>query len=424
MPATGVPVTACAPGSPAHRAGIRPGDLVERIDGHRLEDSLDAYFLASEPSFAIAWRRGTRRRRGVIRRRAGQAHGLAFADPPVRRCANRCPFCFIAQLPPAGTLRDGLDVRDDDYRHSFLHGYYVTLTNLDPRDLDRIIRLGLSPLYVSVHATEPALRARLLGRKSAPILPLLTRLASAGIALHTQIVVIRGWNDGAHLARTVADLARLAPAVKSIAVVPVGLTAHHRRGVPAWTRCSARPALAHLLALGRRYPPGLVQAADEWFVLAGRALPPAAYYAGTAVAEDGVGLLRTLLDGWRRTRLPRRVSPRAFTVLCGTGVARFLRPIIRDLNRIPGCRITLRPVVNRTFGPQVNVTGLLAWRDLLPVARRARGTVVVPDILLDRDRRFLDGVSVAQAERACRRRLRVVTADASGFRSLLGRYTP
>src|SRR5436190_11200030 len=230
--AEGVVVSAVRPRTVGAAAGLAAGDRILTINGRALRDAIDFQFYGAEERLDLTLERQGRRRALALTRRPGADLGLELEAPrpgEIATCANKCVFCFIHQLPRG--MRRSLYVKDDDFRLSFLHGNYITLTDLDEADLARIVEQRLSPLYVSVHATDPALRRRLLGepRRSAEILPRMERLAKAGIRMHAQIVLCPDWNDGAHLARTVGELAPLHPAVATTAVVPVGLTRHRER---------------------------------------------------------------------------------------------------------------------------------------------------------------------------------------------------
>ncbi len=420
IPRPGVRVVDVPRRSPAGRAGLRAGDRILAVDGVPAEDCLDVLFAAADESFAVTFQRRGRARTTLVSRREGEAHGLVLEDPPLRLCANKCPFCYVDQSPPHARFRPGLNVYDDDYRHSFLHGYYVTLTNLAERDIARILAMRLSPLYVSVHATDPALRSRLLGRPKVAILPILERFAAGGIEVHTQVVLVPGVNDGAALERTVADLRALSRTVKTVAVVPVGVTAWKNPAIGSWTPETAAEALVGILRLGRRHPRGFVQAADEWFCLASLDPPPRSYYGGMAVEENGVGMVRRLLDEWAGASLPKRVSPRSALVISGRSPEPFLRRIVNRLNRVEGMDVEYRVAENRTFGPDVTVTGLLAWRDIAPVIKASEKPVVyLPDVMLNAEDRFLDNVTLAAARKKSGRDLRVVSATATGFLEMI-----
>lgn len=425
--AVGVRIERVVAKSAAARAGLCIGDVILAVDGEPVRDCLDVLVLADAPAFTLTMRHdgdssetGNNPFETRIERDWGEFHGLVLEDPPIKQCTNFCPFCFVDQAPPDRRLRRGLEIKDDDYRYSFLYGHYVTLTNLGAADLDRIRRYGLSPLYVSVQATDPVAREKLLGRPKVPILPLLDKLAAIGIELHTQVVLIPGLNDGAVLEQSVNDLWKRYPAVRSVAVVPVGLTSHHHQGIPAWTPTSARAALDALDTLGRRHPAGFVQAADEWFSILDADPPPIEYYGGMAVEENGVGMVRRMLDDWSIMKFPRRVSARSGLVVTGRSPVRWMSRMVGRLNEVKGARFTLTPVTNLTYGPVTTVTGLLAWSDIAAAIEPHRDKDIwIPDVLLTADERFLDDITVEDAAAASGRRIHVVASNAAGLASLL-----
>ena len=321
-------VAAVAPRSPAAAAGLAAGDRIVAINGQSLRDAIDFQFYGGDERLEL-----TVERDGVARSvrltRCGPGLGLELAAPrpgDIATCANKCVFCFIHQLPKG--MRRSLYVKDDDFRLSFLHGNYITLSDLDEAAFDRIIEQRLSPLYISVHATDAELRHALLGRPrhSAEILPRLERLAKAGIRMHAQIVLCPDLNDGEHLARTVRELAPLHPQVATTAIVPVGLTRHRDR-LPALRSLTPDEAQAlvataegwqrrWLAELGSRF----VFLADEIYLLAGLPLPAAAAYEGFPIAEDGIGLVRRFEDGLARALARRRStrSGRTVTIVSGS----------------------------------------------------------------------------------------------------------
>jgi len=413
---SGVGLTHVEAGGLAERIGLRAGDRLLAINGHAVEDQLDVRFYASARRLRIQWRSGESIRETVARLRAGENLGWEIEPFEPRRCTNRCPFCFVFQLPRG--LRRPLYFRDEDYRLSFLYGHYITGTNLSDHDLERIARLRLSPLYISVHATEPKLRARMLGRRALPpISQLFDFFVSHDIQVHAQIVVCPDWNDGPALIQTLNDLRRYYPALRSVAVVPVGLTSH-RAHLPRIRRVTPRYAAGMIdsmkpvmrewrRALGER----VLFLADEWYLRAERKVPD---YRGIAVApqfENGVGMVDEFLRPWRQIerRLPQKLAngktsmlpvktrPRSATVVTGVSAAVFLRPIVARLNSIEGLRVHLVVVRNRLFGPTVTVSGLLSGRDILDalISRRRRDFYLLPtNCLRPGDRVFLDDLSL------------------------------
>ncbi len=312
------------PDSIAAELGVQPGDRLLAVNGQPVGDLLD--YLLEEPRETLSIeieRAGGELWDLEIEHDSDEPLGLGLPHPEPRQCGNNCIFCFVHQLPRG--LRRTLYVKDEDYRFSYLYGAYVTLTNLAEADLERILARRLSPLYVSVHATDNTLRQQLLGKQAPAILPLLRRLVAGGIELHTQVVVCPGINDGDQLARTCQELANLAPGVKSLAIVPVGLTGHRQRlpRLRPQTRQEARELVewvearqVELLArLGTRF----LFAADELYLKAGRPFPELAAYEELAQLENGVGLIprfRAQAEEVLAAATPQRCRPSAWSPGC------------------------------------------------------------------------------------------------------------
>jgi len=423
-----VTVAAVTPRTPAATAGLLGGDRIVAVNGHPLRDVIDFHFHAGDERLELTVERDGVTGTKHLRRR-GPELGLELAPPrpaDIATCANKCVFCFIHQLPKG--MRRTLYVKDDDFRLSFLHGNYITLSDLDEASFERIIEQRLSPLYISVHATDPALRHALLGRPrhSAEILPRLERLAKAGIRMHAQIVLCPDLNDGAHLERTVFELAPLHPHVATTAIVPVGLTRHRERlpSLRSLTPHEARELVATaerwqrrwLAELGSRF----VFLADEIYLLAGIDLPPAAAYEGFSVAEDGIGLVRQFEDGFRRSIARRKHAARAGEVTIVTG--ELFAPRLRALLAAGGfdplaARVTA--VVNDFFGPAIGVAGLLTGRDIqrsLATQPSLGRAVLVPSVALrDADGIFLDDLTPADLARDLGAPVKVVQSTPSAL---------
>ncbi len=414
-------VAAIRPRSPAAAAGLASGDRIVAVNGHRLRDVIDFHFHAGDERLELSVER-----EGVVtlRRldRRGADLGLELAAPrpgDIATCANKCVFCFIHQLPKG--MRKSLYVKDDDFRLSFLHGNYITLSDLDEASFERIIEQRLSPLYISVHATDPELRHALLGRPrhSAEILPRLERLAKAGIRMHAQIVLCPGLNDGPHLERTVFELVPLHPRIVTTAIVPVGLTRYRER-LPALRSLAPAEAWAlvatterwqqrWLAELGSRF----VFLADEIYLLAGLTLPPAAVYEGFPIAEDGIGLVRRFEDGFARAVGRRRASTPggALTIVTGEMFAPRLASLLIHAGFDPAtARVAAVP--NDFFGSAIGVAGLLTGRDIqrhLATQPDLGLVVLVPAVALhDVDGVFLDDVTPADLARDLGVRVKVV----------------
>ena len=361
--------------------GLKPGDRLLKINGHRVRDHLDYRFRIAESSPELELEIDGRREVVAVDKDEESDLGVEFEDFTIRRCANDCVFCFVDQNPPG--LRESLYFRDGDYRLSFLYGNYITMTNMGHRDLERIVEQRLSPLYISVHATEPELRRELfLYSKDNPagggddhLLDKMRYLVDNGIVLHGQVVLCPGLNDGPHLRRTLDDLLLLSPGLRSVAVVPVGLTAHRQglAAIPPVTPELARVFLEEYASLDRtyRHTDGgrFVLLSDEWYLLAGREVPTASYYEGLAIEENGVGQVRAFLDRFQteQEQFPEAVDqPTHFTIATGVlaeGV--FREQVLPRLNTIGNLKVDLQVVGNTLFGDSVTVAGLLAGRDFI-----------------------------------------------------------
>ncbi|MBC7231716.1 MAG: DUF512 domain-containing protein [Chloroflexi bacterium] len=374
------------PGSLAEAAGLRPGDVLLSINGHILRDVIDYRFYSAEEFLELVVERNGAPLTLTVEREYGEDLGLEFIAPTfdgIRRCRNQCDFCFINQMPPG--LRKSLYIKDDDYRYSFLFGNFITLTNLEEQDWARIAEQRLSPLYVSVHATDRKLRARLLGVPVVPdILAQIQRLGDMGIEVHAQIVVVPGLNDGAALERTVQDLAGLYPTICSIGVVPVGITRYHSSGLRPVTSQEAKRIVAQIRAWQYSYRQqrgiALVYAADELYLMAGLRLPSAKAYDGFPQLANGIGLTRQLLDDWRRVKRRGRIqwAHRRTTFACGTLIAPILQAIARELTSLTDADVDVVSVPNQFFGPTVTVSGLLVAADVIEALRgRITGDLIV-----------------------------------------------
>jgi putative radical SAM enzyme (TIGR03279 family) len=419
--ADGVVVAAVHARTPASAAGLVVGDRIVAINGHALRDAIDFQFHAADERLALTVERDGATRALRLTGGAGPVGVELEAPRPgeIATCANKCVFCFIHQLPKG--MRKSLYVKDDDFRLSFLHGNYITLTDLGEAELARIETQRLSPLYVSVHATDPALRWELLGRPraSAEILPRLERLGRAGIRMHAQIVLCPDWNDGAQLERTVHELAPLYPHVATTAIVPVGLTAHRERLPSLRTLTDAEAAAlvetvhgwqrTFAARLGSRF----VFLGDEVYLQAGVALPEADAYEEFLIAEDGIGLVRRFEDGFARAARRLRPGPSArVTVVSGELYAPRLARLLATL---PGTRAAVAAVPNRRFGGSVSVAGLLTGGD---IQRHLAGlsdlgdAVLVPAVAVrDGDGVFLDDVTPSDLARDLRVPVQVIEPD-------------
>ena len=390
----GVVVAAVRTRSVAAGAGLCRADRIVAINGQPVRDAIDFHFHAADARLDVAVERAGAGLTLTLARRPGRDLGVSLEPPrpgDIATCANKCVFCFIHQLPRG--MRRSLYVKDDDFRLSFLHGNYITLTDLGEPELARIVEQRLSPLYVSVHATDPTVRWELLGRPraSAEILPGLRRLAKAGIRIHAQVVLVPDRNDGVHLERTVRELAPLHPEVATLAVVPVGLTRHRER-LPALRTLTTGEAQAlvdtvegwqtgYRETLGSRF----VFLGDEVYLQAGRPVPAADAYEGFPVAEDGVGLVRRFEDGFARAARHARVATRRrITVVTGELYAPRLSTLLGSL-AVRGPRPRVAAIRNELFGGTVSVAGLLTGQDIqrgLAASDDGSDLVLVPAVAL------------------------------------------
>jgi putative radical SAM enzyme (TIGR03279 family) len=395
-----VRVARVAPESIAEEIGIVPGTDLVTINGRAIEDFLDWEFLSADDDIVV----DARQPNGdpviyEISRPEGESLGIALEPPRVRRCANRCEFCFIEGLPKG--LRKNLYIRDDDYRLSFTYGNFATLSNVKERDIARILEYRLSPLYVSVHATNWEARKVLLNNPRVPnIVDQLTRLAEGGIQFHCQMVVVPGLNDGAVLEESLSDLWNLGDAVLSAAVVPVGITqfSHLYTGEPL-SREKSRELLSHVERWSER---GLSERGDTWvfgsdelYLLAGRELPPAEHYGEFAQIENGIGSITSL-----RTRveegleeLPRLEGMR-IGVVTGTAMLSLMPALLHTLSRKTGAQFVLIPMENSLFGPTITTAGLLVGADIRRAleGRNDLDIALIPAETINEDRIFLDDV--------------------------------
>jgi putative radical SAM enzyme (TIGR03279 family) len=351
------------PGSLGDEIDLEPGDRLVAINGHVLRDVIDVQFYGADEVLELLLERNGEPFAVELERDYDEALGLEFAHPTfdvdIRRCANNCAFCFVKQNAPG--MRQSLYVKDDDYRYSFLFGNFVTLTNLTGDDWAR-------------------LRRRFLGRKDTPdVLAQLRRLAALGIEVHAQVVLVPGLNDGEKFAQTVSDLTALyGEPVASVGVVPIGLTKHHRGQCRTYTAEESRAVLDQVepwRVANRRLGCTFVYPSDEWYLVAGREIPSADEYDEFPQVENGVGMVRLLLDeGKTLTRLDQSAA----TLVCGTLIAPVLGRIVAEWNEQFSGNLRLVPVVNRFFGEVTTVSGLLTGQDVIAALQgRDLGEVVL-----------------------------------------------
>ncbi|HEY5974065.1 MAG TPA: DUF512 domain-containing protein [Geobacteraceae bacterium] len=422
---TGLVVETVASGSVAEELEIVPGDALLAINGHELRDIIDYQYYGADGELTLDVLKGDGELWEMeVSLSPEESLGLTFLAPVPSQCGNRCVFCFVHQLPKG--LRAPLYVKDEDYRLSFLYGNYVTLANISADELARIKEQRLSPLYVSVHTTEPQLREQLLGVHGlVPIGQVLTDLASARITMHTQVVLCPGLNDGAALERTVDDLAALRPWVASLAVVPVGLT-RHRRGLPQLAPVTADYAREFIAtwapraaSLNNDTGEPFLFLADEFYLKAGVPFPPLAAYGDLPQLENGVGMIPLFLSEAAEVLAEAApLPPRRVTVVTGESPYAYLADFLVRLSAKTGLQLTPVAVKNRLFGDQVTVTGLVSGADIVAAlaSRQLDDLVLVPDVMLKEGAGvFLDEMTIDQLMAAISTRVVVAEATPAGL---------
>ncbi len=400
--------------------GIRVGDRLLEINGHAVRDCIDVQFYSADATFDCIFQRDQQTIEIRFQRKEDRCLGLDFAPMHFRGCGNKCVFCFVDQNP-AG-LRSSLYFKDEDYRLSFLHGNYVTLTGVTREDLDRITEQRLSPLYISVHAVNYKVRKRLLGLKhNDRLMEKIRFLVDHGIELHGQIVLCPGWNDGEILRETLMELSLLFPNFRSVALVPVGLTCHRkgRESLQGYTSASAKNLIDSMTGVQytfiKEFREPFIYLADEFYLLADRMLPEYSHYGDFWQMENGVGMTRLFIDNFQtlykemEMKLRRSAKIAIVTgVLAEPVLARHVIPKLRKINKL---HVDLIPVHNRFFGESVTVTGLLTAGDILESLRDISDEIVVflPSNCLNTDALFLDDCTMKKFETELNRR--VIVSD-------------
>ena len=409
-------IRSVAPHSPAHRAGLRPGETLTHVNGKPIIDVLDYKFYTYDPRLVLTLAEPSGAVRTVrVRKREGEDLGLEFETylmDRARSCANHCIFCFVDQMPPG--MRPSLYFKDDDARLSFLLGNYLTLTNLSPREVQRIIDLRISPINVSVHTTDRALRAEMLKNlRAGEGIDIMERFAGANITMNCQIVSCPGVNDGPALDKTLSDLANLFPAVNSVSVVPVGVTKYREGLYPlsTYTRDTAAAlvdqveafAAKHLKENGTR----LVWCSDEFYLLAGRELPGEDYFEDFTQLDNGVGMLTLLMKEFGRAldlMEPEELEGTLpFSIATGVSAAPFLAKLVAQAREKCGTiEGKVYPIVNRFFGETITVAGLVTGGDLIDQLRGkdlGQRLLIPASMLRSGENVFLDDVTTSDVER-------------------------
>jgi putative radical SAM enzyme (TIGR03279 family) len=432
-------ITKVIPNTIADEVGFEVGDRIVSINGQHPRDLIDYQFFCADEVLELE-----------VIDTAGKTHeieiekdydedlGLEFETAlfdGLIQCNNHCPFCFIDQQPPG--KRQSLYDKDDDYRLSFLYGSYLTLTNLTKKEWDRIEQMRLSPLYVSVHATEPEIRSRLLKNpRAGKILDQLRWFQKRRLQIHAQVVVCPEINDGDHLERTLLDLASFykgeVPAVASVAVVPVGLTRFRPQAdeLTPVTPEKAAEVINQVTSLQNKFRKAFgttfAWIADEWFLIAGQDLPPTSHYEDYPQLGNGVGSIRRFLKEFQETaksKLPSQVSPpRTFTWVVGNAVEKAFQPLVQQLNQVDGLEVNLAALNSDYWGRDITVTGLLTGQDLLHKlqGKDLGDAILLPSVMLKHDEaKFLDDMTVIELSN----QLKTKILPVSGIEELINTCT-
>lgn len=422
-------ITKVLPNSIAAEIGFEAGDAIVAINGTRPRDLIDYQFLCADEVLELEVLDGAGRSHSVeIEKDYDDDLGLEFETAlfdGLIQCNNRCPFCFIDQQPPG--KRQSLYLKDDDYRLSFLYGSYLTLTNLTHKEWDRIEQMRLSPLYVSIHATEADLRRRLLkNERAGQILEQLKWFKKRRLQIHAQVVVCPGINDGIHLEQTLQDLAKFhtgeVPAVASAAVVPVGLTKFRPTEdelIPV-SREKALEVINQVQVLQEKFRQKLGSTfawlADEWFLIAQAELPPESHYEDYPQIGNGVGSIRQFIKQFQDTAskmLPKQLkTPKRFTWVVGNAVEKAFEPLLQQLNAVAGLEVKLAALPSDYWGQEITVTGLLTGQDLLNnlLGQDLGDAILLPSLMLKQgDTRFLDDLTITEV--SCQLNVAILVVD-------------
>ncbi len=396
-----ISVQSVMPKSLAADAGIKAGECLLSINDHPVRDFLDIEFLASDYELKLQIKDVDGMRRDVlIRRENSRPLGIEPESYRHRDCMNSCIFCFIDQMPP--NLRESLYGKDDDYLFSFVFGNYITLTNLDEADLKRIIDQRISPLYISLHTTDSALRQRMM-RSANPVdaMAILKRLHARRISFHLQIVCVPGYNDGAELRKSLRELMLAKFKLFSIGIVPVGLTRFRDRLSPlrVFTPEEARETLAIIEEVRQEFATDVIYPADEFFVLAGQDVPEDEYYGDYPQLENGIGMLRLSYLNFRQKKRSLlkelRKASSNFLMISSLSATKLIRQIATELNsRLEEKQIRVQPVHNHFFGKDISVSGLITFSDLKQQLHPEKDEVIIlPSSIFNHEGETLDGAT-------------------------------
>ena len=403
-------------GSIAQELDFQAGEKIISINGEKPQDMIDYRYLVCSEDIEIE----IEKLNGEIEvyeieKDFDEDLGIVFDSAVfdrIKPCTNHCIFCFVDQQPEG--LRKSLYIKDDDYRLSYLQGTYITLTNLTQKDKERIGKLHLGPLYVSVHTTNPELRANMLRNpKAANILKDLEWLKKADIPIHAQIVLCPGYNDGKELERTFSDLENFSSIIQSVAVVPVGITRFHKNNLKLITPENALHVIKQIENFNKKLKKHIAMASDEFFIKADYPIPEKKYYGNFSQLEDGVGALRLLIDDFEKTKkkLPKAIcSTKELYFAVSQSANKVMKNIISELNKIENLNCKIIELKNNFFGENVTVAGLITGNDLIEQTKDKNiKNLIIPSIMLrPYTTDFLDGLTVKDVEKATGSKLFVI----------------
>ncbi len=416
-------------GSPADAAGIKAGDELIKINGEEPLDILEYRYLAAEYEVELEIKKANGKKEFLIIENDYEDLGIEFEAGLIdeaQHCRNKCIFCFIDQLPKG--MRETVYFKDDDARLSFLQGNYVTLTNMSDDDIDRLIRMRVSPINFSVHTTNPELRVKMLGNRFAGnILERMKRFADAGLYMNCQIVLCPGFNDGAELDRTIEELSSLLPFASSLSVVPVGLT-RYREGL-----CEIKPfdkessldvvnqVEMHQAKIYKKHGTRFVYLSDEFYLNAGLNIPPTEYYEGFPQIENGVGLIASMKEEFDDAigRIPKRKFNRNIKVATGELATPFIKSLAdRIIKATEGINIEILPVKNEFFGGGVSVSGLVTASDIIRTLKDKTDfdeLLIADSMLRDGEDIFLDNITLSELSDKLKLKITPVPNDGYAF---------
>ncbi len=418
----GIRIDSIRPGCLAEKAGFRTGDLLLSVNSHRLRDPIDFLYYGADENFSVTVNRDGKHITLQVHRKDSRELGLDFRPFRITTCKNNCIFCFVKQLPKG--LRKTLYIKDEDFRMSFLYGNYITLSNLRKEDRKRIIEQKLSPLYISVHSTNRAVRNRLLGNaKATDVLKELKFFADNKVRFNVQIVLCPGYNDGKELRQTLSSLYKFYPYLLSVAVVPVGLTIYRKHQIRSVGKEDAVEALRIIESFQKRYIKKhgnpVVYGADELYLKAECPFPHLREYGELHQIENGVGMVSLFLNQAKKINIPRTLQrKKKFLTFTGISFYPFLKKFVDRLSEKEHLSVDVLPVDNRFFGLSITVAGLLTGRDVIKTALdRTDGhdIFLVPDVVLDGENRFLDDITLYDVEEALGIPARKIESTPEGF---------